>query len=1122
MSRTGIILLCLSLSVLIASVAAAGPVVPATTVPAPDDGLKESAGFDLTPRATVAAFPYVITVPGTYSLDRDYLNLAVPVAIDVQCSNVVIDGGGHTLDGGDFTDSVGIRVHGSAALTGVTVKNLIVTDWGQGVHFWNARGRIEGVTASSNTGFGILLYTGGDATVITGCTVESNGAGGISVSFAPAVEISSCTVRNNVDDGVYVYESNNARITGTTASGNTLSGIALLGSAAGRITGAVISGCRASANGKAGIYMNRAQANTVVNNRFENTRNVLLEGTEIGANTWNTPKTAGTNIAGGAWLGGNWWSGFSESAADADRDGLADRAYAISTGNSDALPLVSAPNDFAIWPGMIITVPGTYTLNQDLLLPENAGRAIVIEIKCSNVVIEGNGHRISSGGLEGWCGVYVNNPNGAATGITIRNLTVSNSYYGIYLVNTDASRIERCRIDDTSLNGMRLILSQGSDGNTITGNRIIAGPTSGPETKGLYIVSSSQNTITNNEISTPVNVVLVGTVGPNTWNVAKTAGANILGGAYLGGNYWAEPDGTGWSQQVADADHDGIGDSPYALAAGNSDGAPLVKARPDANFTAVPTTGGAPLAVQFTDTSTGSPISWSWSFGDGATSTQRHPNHTYAAAGTYTVSLTVGNADGLSDTESRTGLITVWALGVASIAPNTGMQGSTVAVTNLAGTEFRPGATVKLTRAGSADVPAANVIVVSPTRITCQFGISSMAATGPWNVVVTNRDGRNATLPNGFTVARISPLPTNVTFTGEKIVIAQPGSYLLTNDITNSNLATCIEIRASNVVFDGGGHLIDGLDTGNSVGIYVHGPTAPVSNVTIRNVRAQDWWYGVSLHQAGSSRVESSTLSSNGFSGAVVYQNAAANTIAGCTITGNDYGVAFLDGAANGVVSENRIAQNARGLYVYLSDGITIMRNTIAESGTAGIQFHISAGGTVYDNRLENALNVAFTGEPFCANAWSVSPGPEWAPANVLGGPRIGGNYWSAPDGTGFSQTNPDANGDGFVDTPLQIAEQNFDYSPLALYTDPGTVTPTPTATPGVVVVPGGSGMPGDPNTDGKYDDVNGNGRKDFADIVLYFNSLSWIAANEPVSAFDYNGNGRIDFADVVWLFNHL
>ena len=70
--------------------------------------------------------------------------------------------------------------------------------------------------------------------------------------------------------------------------------------------------------------------------------------------------------------------------------------------------------------------------------------------------------------------------------------------------------------------------------------------------------------------------------------------------------------------------------------------------------------------------------------------------------------------------------------------------------------------------------------------------------------------------------------------------------------------------------------------------------------------------------------------------------------------------------------------------------------------------------------------------------------------------------------------------------------------------------------------VPGGNGLPTDTNSDGRYEDVNGNGRKDFADVVLFFNQMTWIAANEPVSAFDFNGNGRIDFADVVWLFNHL
>ena len=74
----------------------------------------------------------------------------------------------------------------------------------------------------------------------------------------------------------------------------------------------------------------------------------------------------------------------------------------------------------------------------------------------------------------------------------------------------------------------------------------------------------------------------------------------------------------------------------------------------------------------------------------------------------------------------------------------------------------------------------------------------------------------------------------------------------------------------------------------------------------------------------------------------------------------------------------------------------------------------------------------------------------------------------------------------------------------------------------GLVPVPPNTQLPTDPDGDGKYEDLNANARNDFADVVLYFNQMTWIAANEPLVAFDYNGNGRIDFADVVSLFNEL
>jgi PKD repeat protein len=77
-----------------------------------------------------------------------------------------------------------------------------------------------------------------------------------------------------------------------------------------------------------------------------------------------------------------------------------------------------------------------------------------------------------------------------------------------------------------------------------------------------------------------------------------------------------------------------------------------------ADFTATPTSGTAPLNVQFSDASTGSPTTWSWNFGDGATSTQQSPSHQYTQPGTYDVTLTASKP-GSTDTETKTGFITV-------------------------------------------------------------------------------------------------------------------------------------------------------------------------------------------------------------------------------------------------------------------------------------------------------------------------------------------------------------------------------------------------------------------------------------------------------------------------------
>jgi len=81
---------------------------------------------------------------------------------------------------------------------------------------------------------------------------------------------------------------------------------------------------------------------------------------------------------------------------------------------------------------------------------------------------------------------------------------------------------------------------------------------------------------------------------------------------------------------------------------------------PITSFSANPTNGQEPLTVNFTDQSNNNPTSWLWNFGDGNTSSQQNPSHTYYNSGVYSVSLTATNNFG-TDTDIKTNYITVTA-----------------------------------------------------------------------------------------------------------------------------------------------------------------------------------------------------------------------------------------------------------------------------------------------------------------------------------------------------------------------------------------------------------------------------------------------------------------------------
>jgi PKD repeat protein len=101
------------------------------------------------------------------------------------------------------------------------------------------------------------------------------------------------------------------------------------------------------------------------------------------------------------------------------------------------------------------------------------------------------------------------------------------------------------------------------------------------------------------------------------------------------------------------------------------------------HFSTNSTVRAVPFNASFTDLSTGVPTNWTWSFGDGSTSTEQNPSHEYSVGGQYTVKLTAKNAVG-SNAITETKYITVESIPVASFTatPTSGAHPLNVSFTD--------------------------------------------------------------------------------------------------------------------------------------------------------------------------------------------------------------------------------------------------------------------------------------------------------------------------------------------------------------------------------------------------------------------------------------------------------
>ncbi|MDY9925198.1 PGF-pre-PGF domain-containing protein [Methanosarcina sp.] len=332
--------------------------------------------------------------------------------------------------------------------------------------------------------------------------------------------------------------------------------------------------------------------------------------------------------------------------------------YVDDDGSGNYTTIQDAVDDAASGDTIIVN-PGTYTEEitisvPDLVLASSSQYNAVIRstenafnLKANNITIKS--FNIIGTGSAGYYGIADSSPS-----CTIQNNKISNFYIGIGVSNVDGGGGGSIINNDIFDCGDGVLLFSSSV-NEISGNRI-----SNCET-GIDIIDSYGTRFYNNNFNNTRNVQ---SAADSHWNTTKKSGKNIIGGPYIGGNYWATPAGDGFSQTHLDANGDGFAEVPYEMNEVNIDSLPLVTPRtepapvlPAANFKVNITQGPAPLVVQFTDISQNA-ASRNWDFdNDGKVdSTAESEVHIYTDPKTYTVNLTAINMNG---TTSKTAVITV-------------------------------------------------------------------------------------------------------------------------------------------------------------------------------------------------------------------------------------------------------------------------------------------------------------------------------------------------------------------------------------------------------------------------------------------------------------------------------
>jgi len=374
----------------------------------------------------------------------------------------------------------------------------------------------------------------------------NNGRSGICLTDSTLNNLTGNNASFNAENGINLHNSSGNFLTDNTAFNNTLYGI-LLNSSSNEN---VLTGNNASFNGEAGFGIVDSQGNNLTGNAA--TGNLGAGFSLVNATGNNlTANDAVANVLCGISLHNATLNNlFDNNATNNGMSGicLTDSPLNNVSGNNASHNAINGINLFNSSNNTLDTnsvtgngIAGIFlngTSNNNTLTDNLATHNTV-----AGIIVRDSGY---------------NNLTG--------NDVLFNLDSGIYLFNSTHNLINGNNMSYNEKSGMIL---DSSDSNTVMSNYITHNNQS-----GILLNSSGNNLIYNNYFNNWNNTEFNGSTPANTWNVPKTPGQNIIGGGLLGGNYWARPDGTGWSQ-TQPTDTDGFVIYPLVLASNNTDYLPL-------------------------------------------------------------------------------------------------------------------------------------------------------------------------------------------------------------------------------------------------------------------------------------------------------------------------------------------------------------------------------------------------------------------------------------------------------------------------------------------------------------------------------------------------------------------